>query len=162
MLRLFLESSFILLLVSNTLVPVRVALRYDYRFSPRSVPGFLCLLFHRRLTWSFAVPGAVSPCTVTTYLSIHTGLSSALSSSHLDLAKELDSLPSGAPHRTGTMQFMAIEVLEGKGHTYRHDLESFFYVFIWMCIRHGHDDMDDKLNGKKWTRPAAISRLRDW
>lgn len=34
---------------------------------------------------------------------------------------------------------MAIEVLEGKGHTYRHDLESFFYVFIWMCIRHGHE-----------------------
>jgi serine/threonine protein kinase len=48
----------------------------------------------------------------------------------LDLAKELDSMPSGARHRTGTMQFMAIEVLEGKGHTYRHDLESFLYVFI--------------------------------
>jgi hypothetical protein len=48
----------------------------------------------------------------------------------LDLAKELDSMPSGARHRTGTMQFMAIEVLEGKGHTYRHDLESFFYVFV--------------------------------
>ncbi|OAF59713.1 hypothetical protein VC83_03925 [Pseudogymnoascus destructans] len=46
----------------------------------------------------------------------------------LDLAKELDSVPSGASHRTGTMQFMAIEVLQGKGHTYRHDLESFFYV----------------------------------
>ncbi|TVY14769.1 hypothetical protein LARI1_G008252 [Lachnellula arida] len=44
----------------------------------------------------------------------------------LDLAKEVDSLPSGASHRTGTMQFMAIEVLQGKGHTYRHDLESFF------------------------------------
>jgi serine/threonine protein kinase len=44
----------------------------------------------------------------------------------LDLAKELDSMPGGARHRTGTMQFMAIEVLEGKGHTYRHDLESFF------------------------------------
>ncbi|CZR52492.1 uncharacterized protein PAC_02369 [Phialocephala subalpina] len=32
----------------------------------------------------------------------------------LDLAKELDSVPSGASHRTGTMQFMAIEVLQGK------------------------------------------------
>jgi hypothetical protein len=53
----------------------------------------------------------------------------------LDLAKELDSVPSGASHRTCTMQFMAIEVLQGKGHTYRHDLESFFYVFTWMCIR---------------------------
>jgi serine/threonine protein kinase len=48
---------------------------------------------------------------------------------YLDLEKELDSLSSGARHRTGTMQFMAIEVLQGKGHTYRHNLESFFYVF---------------------------------
>jgi serine/threonine protein kinase len=56
---------------------------------------------------------------------------------NLDLAKELDSLPSGASHRTGTMQCMAIEVLQGKGRTYRHDLESFFYVFTWMCIRYG-------------------------
>ena len=48
----------------------------------------------------------------------------------LDLAKELDSMPSGASYRTSTMQFIAIEVLQGKGHTYRHDLESFFYVLI--------------------------------
>ena len=52
----------------------------------------------------------------------------------LDLAKDLESLPSGASHRTSTMQFMTIEVLEGNGHTYRHNLESFFYVFMWMCI----------------------------
>ncbi|KAM3066403.1 hypothetical protein ACMFMG_012093 [Clarireedia jacksonii] len=57
----------------------------------------------------------------------------------LDLAKELDSMPSGARHRTGTMQFMAIEVLEGNGHTYRHDLESFFYVFLWICVRYGYE-----------------------
>lgn len=56
-----------------------------------------------------------------------------------DLAKELDSMPSGASHRTSTMQLMAIEVLQGKGHTYRPDLESFFYVFVWMCIRSGHE-----------------------
>jgi serine/threonine protein kinase len=55
----------------------------------------------------------------------------------LDLAKELDSGPSGARHRTGTMEFMAIEVLEGRAHTYRHDLESFFYVFLWLIIRYG-------------------------
>jgi len=81
----------------------------------------------------------------------------------LDLAKELDSIPSGASHRTGTMQFMAIEVLEGKGHTYRHDLESFLYVFTWMCIRYGHDDGDDNPKAKKQIRPlAAASCLRDW
>jgi hypothetical protein len=78
----------------------------------------------------------------------------------LDLAKELDSMPSGARHRTGTMQFMAIEVLEGKGHTYRHDLESFFYVFIWMCIRYGYEGTGrQKLN--KLMRPKT-NILRGW
>jgi serine/threonine protein kinase len=48
----------------------------------------------------------------------------------LDLVNELDSGPSGARHRTGTMEFMAIEVLEGRAHTYRHDLEPFTYVFL--------------------------------
>ena len=49
---------------------------------------------------------------------------------------------------TGTLEFIAIEILEGalrKGtsgieHTYRHDLESFFYVFLSVCIRYGWDD----------------------
>ncbi|UKZ74972.1 hypothetical protein TrVFT333_002642 [Trichoderma virens FT-333] len=53
----------------------------------------------------------------------------------LDLAKEEGKGPSGARHRTGTMEFMAIEVLLGTAHTYRHDLESFFYVLIWLCAR---------------------------
>jgi serine/threonine protein kinase len=48
---------------------------------------------------------------------------------NLDLAEKLGSILSRASHRTSTMQFMAIKVLQGKGHTYRHDLESFFYVF---------------------------------
>jgi hypothetical protein len=34
---------------------------------------------------------------------------------------------------------MAIEVLQGKEHTYRHDLKSLFYVFIWICIRYGSE-----------------------
>ena len=33
------------------------------------------------------------------------------------------------------MEFMAIEVLLGIDHTYRHDLESFFYVLLWICAR---------------------------
>jgi hypothetical protein len=78
----------------------------------------------------------------------------------LDLAKELDSLPSGARHRTGTMQFMAIQVLEGEGHTYRHDLESFFYVFIWMCIRYGYEGTGGR-NPNKEIRPKT-SILRGW
>ena len=57
----------------------------------------------------------------------------------LDLAKVIDSGRSGARHQTGTMEFMAIEVLLGIDHTYRHDLESFFYVLIWLCARRGWD-----------------------
>ena len=79
-------------------------------------------------------------------------------------------MPSGASHRTGTMQFMAIEVLQGKGHTYRHDLESLFYVFIWMCIRYGHEDVADvdetnapsSKSNKRKVRPIRTSRLRGW
>ncbi|KAK1255493.1 hypothetical protein MKX08_009488 [Trichoderma sp. CBMAI-0020] len=55
----------------------------------------------------------------------------------LDLAKEQGKGPSGARYRTGTMEFMAIEVLLGISHTYRHDLEAFFYVLIWLCARRG-------------------------
>ncbi|KAG9240328.1 hypothetical protein BJ878DRAFT_571127 [Calycina marina] len=88
----------------------------------------------------------------------------------LDLAKELDSIPSGASHRTGTMQFMSIEVLQGKGHAYRHDLESFFYVFIWMCVRYGHEDVVGREEStaprsqpnKRRVRPAKTSILRGW
>ncbi|MCJ1360430.1 MAG: hypothetical protein MMC33_010435 [Icmadophila ericetorum] len=53
----------------------------------------------------------------------------------MDLAKEVGSARSGARHQTGTMQFMAIEVLRKVAHTYRHDLESFFYVLLWICAR---------------------------
>ncbi|KUJ16854.1 uncharacterized protein LY89DRAFT_697190 [Mollisia scopiformis] len=62
----------------------------------------------------------------------------------LDLAKELDSIPSGAR----------------KGHTYRHDLESFFYVLIWMCIRYGYEGVvRQKLN--RLLRPKT-NILRGW
>jgi hypothetical protein len=71
---------------------------------------------------------------------------------YLDLAKELNSGPSGTGHRTGTMQFMAIRVLEGGSHTYRHDLEALFYVFLWIII--GHQQSDRSLPER--------SLLRDW
>ena len=53
----------------------------------------------------------------------------------LNMAKETESGPSGARHRTGTVQFMAIQVLLKADHTYRHDIESFFYVLLWMYAR---------------------------
>ncbi|KKF93863.1 hypothetical protein CFO_g3804 [Ceratocystis platani] len=50
----------------------------------------------------------------------------------LDLAEVRDSVPSGAQNRAGTLGCMAVEVLCKTDHTYRHDLESFFYVLTWI------------------------------
>ncbi|KAI1357851.1 serine/threonine-protein kinase Sgk2 [Xylaria arbuscula] len=75
----------------------------------------------------------------------------------LDMAKEKDSGPSGVVHRTGTMQFMAVEVLQKVDHTYRHDLESFFYVLIWMCAR---QSWSNGFAGEE--RPPKESLLRNW
>ncbi|KAJ7084022.1 hypothetical protein B0H15DRAFT_932224 [Mycena belliarum] len=48
--------------------------------------------------------------------------------------------PTAAGHRTGTLPFMAIDVLtEGDQlpvHEPRHDLESFLYVLIWICVHY--------------------------
>ncbi|KAJ1299361.1 hypothetical protein OPQ81_003772 [Rhizoctonia solani] len=53
-----------------------------------------------------------------------------------DLGKLVTQL--GTPssnHRTGTLPFMAIDLLAQSPppHLYRHDLESFFYVLVWIC-----------------------------
>ena len=45
------------------------------------------------------------------------------------------------------MEFMAIEVLLSFSHTYRHDLESFFYVLLWVCASHGWDFIQNQ-NGR--------------
>ncbi|VCU40452.1 Bgt-51750 [Blumeria graminis f. sp. tritici] len=53
---------------------------------------------------------------------------------------------------TGTMKFMALKVLQSIAlkeytivRTYRHDLESFFYVFLMGCVCYGRDsDSHDK------------------
>ncbi|TWU78747.1 hypothetical protein ED733_006618 [Metarhizium rileyi] len=74
----------------------------------------------------------------------------------LDLAKEEEAGPSGACYRTGTMEFMAIEVLLGISHTYRHDLEAFFYVLIWLCARRGWALVEPS------RRVAANSVLSHW
>ncbi|KAI1477045.1 hypothetical protein F4774DRAFT_215568 [Daldinia eschscholtzii] len=75
----------------------------------------------------------------------------------LDLAKVRDSGPSGARHQTGTMQFMAIEVLRKIDHTYRHDIESFFYVLLWMC---GYQSWWNGFSSVK--QPPKKSLFRKW
>ena len=53
----------------------------------------------------------------------------------LDLAKMIGSGRSGARHQTGTMEFMAIQVLQKAARTFRHDLKSFLYVLLRICAR---------------------------
>ncbi|EFR01293.1 FunK1 protein kinase [Nannizzia gypsea CBS 118893] len=70
----------------------------------------------------------------------------------MDLAKEIGTERSGARYRTGTMEFMAIEVLLNTDHTYRHDLESFFYVFLYQCGRRGWEYVNRLKNQPSDTR----------
>lgn len=63
---------------------------------------------------------------------------------------------SGAQQMTGTLEFMAIEVLRSAArdvqHTYRHDLESFFYVFLSVCVNDGWPER----------RRPRVSPLQGW
>ncbi|KAI5853656.1 hypothetical protein GGS23DRAFT_608368 [Durotheca rogersii] len=55
----------------------------------------------------------------------------------LDLAIPTDrKTASGAKGRIGTRAFMAIGVLMGEQHSFVHDLESFFWVLLWICIHY--------------------------
>lgn len=80
----------------------------------------------------------------------------------LDLAKERNSGARKSEQQTGTIEFMAVEVL-GKGvdHTYRHDLESFFYVLLWMCALESWSK--HQLNSKKGVKmQPPVSLLQKW
>ncbi|CAK7268910.1 hypothetical protein SEPCBS57363_003330 [Sporothrix epigloea] len=83
----------------------------------------------------------------------------------LDMAKVLGSGRSGARNLTGTIQFMAVEVLQGADHTYRHDLESFLYVLLWMCARqswhNGFPAQDEKAPPASYLRRWEIGSLYD-
>jgi hypothetical protein len=41
-------------------------------------------------------------------------------------------------YNKGTWQFMAVEVLNGKLHEPKHDLESFYWLLTWILFRHTH------------------------
>lgn len=71
----------------------------------------------------------------------------------LDVAMLLDVGPRnpGGISITGTPPFMAIGALKGRPRTYRHDLESFLYVLLWVIIA------DDGAES-----PPEGSRLRRW
>ena len=68
----------------------------------------------------------------------------------LDSATEVAGNTETEPGITGTRPFMAIGVLNSECHTYRHDLESFLYVFLWTIISNHTDN------------PPEASKLRQW
>ncbi|GKT64226.1 hypothetical protein ColTof3_11565 [Colletotrichum tofieldiae] len=68
----------------------------------------------------------------------------------LDSAIELVEGLETEPEITGTRPFMAVGVLKGETHTYRHDLESFLYVFLWTIITNHAEN------------PPETSKLRQW
>ncbi|KAJ7747934.1 hypothetical protein DFH07DRAFT_830621 [Mycena maculata] len=69
--------------------------------------------------------------------------------------------PPATGHRTGTLPFMAVDVLCDGGnlpaHEPRHDLESMLYVLIWICVHYA-----GPLNVERQNFNIVDSELRDW
>ena len=82
----------------------------------------------------------------------------------LDLAIRLsDHASSGAPSKTGTKVFMAIGALHGEHHSFMHDLESFFWVLLWVGIHwNGPGKERAKLVNESWNylRPNDLADLK--
>ncbi|THU81955.1 hypothetical protein K435DRAFT_872799, partial [Dendrothele bispora CBS 962.96] len=81
----------------------------------------------------------------------------------LDLASRVtQEMSATSKHRTGTRPFMAYELLDPKKsvpHLYRHDLESLFYVMLFLCCRYSLDGKpvpsSDPLPYDKWLTDSA-------
>ena len=83
----------------------------------------------------------------------------------LDLAiKEQRQGYSGARSKTGTRAFMAIGVLYGEKHSFRHDLESFFWVLFWICIHYDGPNKESRVVPmfEKWNyvNTEELARLK--
>jgi hypothetical protein len=69
----------------------------------------------------------------------------------LDSAIKLDEGLEPELDIVGTRPFMAIGVLKGECHTYRHDLESFLYVFLWVIIANHTEKLPEKSKLRQWS-----------
>ena len=58
----------------------------------------------------------------------------------------------GARSKIGTQAFMAIGVHFGKKHSLLHDLESFFWVFFWICIHYSEPNK----------KPRVVLAFEEW
>lgn len=80
----------------------------------------------------------------------------------LDVAMELSVGPRNAGEIVGTRMFMAIGVLQGKLHTYRHDLESLLYVFLWVVLCKESECLPEQSRLRRWTQGGfkAIAKCK--
>lgn len=83
----------------------------------------------------------------------------------LDRAMNLDIEQPKGGHFAGTRLFTAIGLLTSDAHTYRHDLESFFYLFIWLVICQGGEHLPEESETKAWAHDdrfeSANAKRRD-
>jgi hypothetical protein len=78
----------------------------------------------------------------------------------LDLAIRVGSsdVPCGAPHHTGTYEFRSIETLRAEPEfvpTFHDDLQSFFFVFLWLCYQKPEPD-------RREHRGSELPPIRDF
>ena len=83
----------------------------------------------------------------------------------LDLAVDANVQSQSSKHRTGTKPFMAIDLLSGEptAHLYRHDLESLFYVLVWITSRFNNGEEIQNPPLQEWTegKDKALMHLKD-
>jgi serine/threonine protein kinase len=81
----------------------------------------------------------------------------------LDLAVSADVKSMSSKHRTGTKPFMAIDLIhpDPTVHMYRHDLESMFYVLVWITSRfhNGQEITDPPL--QEWADNGGVTLLKE-
>lgn len=68
----------------------------------------------------------------------------------LDLSIEIAAGPARPGEIMGTKAFMAIDVMKRRQHTYRQDLESFLYVFLWIAICGGDRKLPSESRLQRW------------
>ena len=80
-----------------------------------------------------------------------------------DLAVSADVKSMSSKHRTGTKPFMAIDLIhpDPTVHMYRHDLESMFYVLVWITSRFhdGQEIVDPPL--QEWADSGSATLLKE-
>ncbi|KAG6053956.1 hypothetical protein E4U32_007201 [Claviceps aff. humidiphila group G2b] len=82
----------------------------------------------------------------------------------LDHAIEIDHHDASTERtKTGTRAFMAIGLLQGEEHSFLHDLESFFWVLLWICIHHGKSGKSSRRSPRfaKWNYFNDLDLLVD-